>query len=685
MEDVNKKIFIEYVSHLYSTDKSYEVIGKSIKAVKLFLESDYQVNRKGYKAYIRENAVELSDKPYIKDALCGFLNFLGIGYSRTRKEKSVKPLEKLSDVSEKNMKLMNEFVYYLTQDEDYSPHTIEIYSFSIKKYFEYANEVSVDNYKRFVRMLEDEGLSPRTIRLRITALERFSKWMKKPIELKRPKFKKELNTENVPTEAEYNRLLEYLKTCPNRDRYFFIKILATTGARVSEFFQFKWNDIISGEVTLKGKGNKYRRFFFSRQLQAEVKAYVKESHKTGYVAVGKCGRLTQRSLCQSMKDWGDKCGIDRSKMHPHAFRHFFAKMYLKKNNDVVQLADLLGHGSIDTTRIFYRNRMTNKKKNLIAQLRGSVAQLKDITTAVDGIDIYTETGHVDTDFLMDALICVNEFMTASNLVVNTISSLLAPNVVEEKEKKDDYGSKWCVEDILKHCTLEDNVLKLPLVQFNKKSYAEAKKWIEEAGGSWQGGKVQGFTFPFNADRVFSILHEGKRCNLQQEFQFFATPAEVADWLVMLAGGVHEDEKVLEPSAGTGAIIDAIHRSCPDVIVDCYELMPENKEILSKKDNIRILGDDFTKCDVAQYDKIIANPPFSKNQDIRHVRRMYECLNPGGVLAAITGPHWEFGSESECKDFRQWLEDNGGKKFEIEEGTFKESGTGTKTIAIVINK
>lgn len=104
--------------------------------------------------------------------------------------------------------------------------------------------------------------------------------------------------------------------------------------------------------------------------------------------------------------------------------------------------------------------MTNKKENLIAQLRGSVAQLKDITTAVDGIDIYTETGHVDTDFLMDALICVNEFMTASNLVVNTISSLLAPNVVEEKEKKDDSGSKWSVEDILKHCTLEDNVLKL---------------------------------------------------------------------------------------------------------------------------------------------------------------------------------------------------------------------------------
>ncbi len=260
------------------------------------------------------------------------------------------------------MKLLNEFVYYLTQDEDYSPHTLEIYSFSIKKYFEYANEVSVDNYKRFVKMMEKEGFSPQTIRLRITALERFSKWIKKPIELKRPKFNRKLNTENVPTESDYKKLLDYLYTRTNKDHYFFIKILATTGARVSEFFQLKWEDILNGEVTLKGKGNKYRRFFFSKQLQTEVKSYVKEQNKTGYVAVGKFGRLTQRGLCQSMKDWGDKCGIDKCKMHPHAFRHFFAKMYLKKNNDVVQLAEILGHGSIDTTRIYLQKSYDEQKR-----------------------------------------------------------------------------------------------------------------------------------------------------------------------------------------------------------------------------------------------------------------------------------------------------------------------------------
>ena len=223
------------------------------------------------------------------------------------------------------------------------------------------------------------------------------------------------------------------------------------------------------------------------------------------------------------------------------------------------------------------------------------------------------------------------------------------------------------------------------MQFNKKSYAEAKKWIEEAGGSWQGGKVQGFTFPFNAERVFSILHEGKRCNLQQDYQFFETPAEVADWLVMLAGGIHENDTVLEPSAGRGALIKAIHRACPSVTVECYELMPENREFLHSLENVILLDEDFTKDSVGSYTKIIANPPFSNNQDIEHVRMMYEHLEAGGTLAAITSPHWKFASEKKCVDFRQWLEDVRGEVFEIGAGEFKESGTSISTMAVVINK
>jgi len=328
----------------------------------------------------------------------------------------------------------------------------------------------------------------------------------------------------------------------------------------------------------------------------------------------------------------------------------------------------------------------NKKEILIKALRGSVAQLNELSTMTEGIDVYNATGHVDTEFLIEALSCVNTFMDASNTVVQKISSLLAPDApTDEKKKQADEGKKWNVEDILKHCTLEDSVLKLPKVQFNKKSYAEAKKWIEEAGGSWQSGKIQGFTFPFNPERVFSILKEGKRCNLQQEYQFFETPPQLADWLVMLAGGIHENDTVLEPSAGRGALIKAIHRACPSVTVECYELMPENREFLHSLDNVIILDEDFTKDSVGSYTKIIANPPFSGNQDIEHVRIMYKLLEKGGTLAAITSSHWKIASEKKCVDFRNWLEEVHGEVFEIGAGEFKESGTSISTMAVVIRK
>ena len=326
------------------------------------------------------------------------------------------------------------------------------------------------------------------------------------------------------------------------------------------------------------------------------------------------------------------------------------------------------------------------KEDLLQHFRACAEQLEDLTVQVANVDIFRPDGYVDTEFFSEALEHLLTYIEVSNQLESALMHMLAPHVVEDvKKKTEDEGKQWSVDEILRHCTLEDNVLKLPNVQFNRKSYAEAKKWIEEAGGKWEGGKVQGFTFPFDAQRVFGILNEGKRCNLQQEFQFFETPPEVADWLVMVAGGISPDDTVLEPSAGQGGLVKAIHRAAPDVVVDCYELMPENKEILSRMDNINILGDDFTtECDKT-YDKIIANPPFAKNQDVRHVRKMYDHLNPGGTVAAITSAHWEIASECECVDFRNWLSDLQAQIYDISEGEFKSSGTGIRTKAVVINK
>lgn len=164
--------------------------------------------------------------------------------------------------------------------------------------------------------------------------------------------------------------------------------------------------------------------------------------------------------------------------------------------------------------------MTSKKEILIETLHGSLEPFKQLPTLIDKETIYDETGHVDTEFLTAILEWMSVNASIAIGVQKSLHRLLG--IEENKESKKgtaDSGKNWSVEEILRHCTLENGLLKLPNVQFNKKSYAEAKTWIEEAGGSWQGGKAQGFTFPFNPERVFSILKEGKRCNLQQEYQF----------------------------------------------------------------------------------------------------------------------------------------------------------------------
>lgn len=249
-------------------------------------------------------------------------------------------------------------------------------------------------------------------------------------------------------------------------------------------------------------------------------------------------------------------------------------------------------------------------------LRGNIANVHATCDLFKDVSIYDDTGHVDLSFLEVMLKLLNEVKYAELCLTRKLSYLLAPDFADETEGKSSGkqdGKKLPAEEVLKQCTFKDNILYLPNVQLSKKTYADVKLWIEEAGGKWTGGKVQGFSFDFDATRVAGILMEGKRCNLAKDFQFFATPPEVADWLVSLAGDFSPDCKVLEPSAGTGAIIDAIHRVQPDVVVDCYELMPENKEKLSKLDHIRLLGDDFTQAEhPSEYDLIVANPPFSKN-------------------------------------------------------------------------
>ncbi|WP_288350046.1 methyltransferase [Paramuribaculum intestinale] len=332
--------------------------------------------------------------------------------------------------------------------------------------------------------------------------------------------------------------------------------------------------------------------------------------------------------------------------------------------------------------------MTESKQNLIRHLRTTLVEVKGLPEMIEKEDLYLPDGvHVDTEFMMAMLQYVNNATDAAAAVMRSLQKLLGidPDEIKADKKKNKEGKKWGVEDVLKHCTFNDNILRLPDVQLNPKSYAEVKKWITEAGGKWNGGKIQGFTFDFDATRVAGILMSGKRCNLKQEFQFFSTPPALAEWLVSLSD-VKPGYAVLEPSAGTGAIIKAIHKTCPEVVVDAFELMPENRQTLEKMINVSLVDEDFTQGVPRLYDRIFANPPFARNQDIRHARMMYDALDPnGGEMCVITSRHWVNAPEKECEQFRNWLHEVNAETHEIPNGVFDESGTSVATMAIVIKR
>ncbi|QIK58790.1 N-6 DNA methylase [Dysgonomonas sp. HDW5A] len=241
------------------------------------------------------------------------------------------------------------------------------------------------------------------------------------------------------------------------------------------------------------------------------------------------------------------------------------------------------------------------------------------------------------------------------------------------------------QDVLKQCYIEDNIIKLPSMQLDRDLYLEVKTALELIGGKWKSGKTQGFVFKEDPTEYLEKLCNGEQINLKKEFQFFATPPAIAERLVDLAD-IKPEHVILEPSAGQGAIINAIHKVCPDAVVDCFELMDLNRSFLEKLDNINILGNDFLaeKKDKL-YDLIIANPPFSKNQDIEHVAEMYKCLKDNGRLISIMSNHWRFASGKKEAAFKEFIEEEGARVYDLEPGDFKESGTNIQACIIVLDR
>ena len=240
-----------------------------------------------------------------------------------------------------------------------------------------------------------------------------------------------------------------------------------------------------------------------------------------------------------------------------------------------------------------------------------------------------------------------------------------------------------------YCHVEQNIIKLGSTQLSREDYLQIKKLLESRSGKWKDGKTSGFVFDSseNADAVYTSICNGDLENKKNVFQFFPTPDSIADIMVEKLDISSEiGVTILEPSAGRGALIKAVHRKFPNIIVDAYEINPDCYYALEQLCNTQIHKSDFIEIkEEAQFDYIIANPPFAKNADIKHFRKMNSVLKKGGRLCCILSSHALEANEREVAEFKDWLYSLNPDIEELPSGTFKEAGTDVRTFIVTLTK
>ena len=170
--------------------------------------------------------------------------------------------------------------------------------------------------------------------------------------------------ENVISDADYKFLKTRLKADGYDEWYFIVWFMAATGARVSELLQIKAEHVKVGYLDLYSKGGKIRRLYIPKNLRIAANEWLlKKGISSGYLFLNRFGQIiTTRGIAQRLKHFADKYGLKREAVYPHSFRHRFAKNFLDRFNDIALLADLMGHESIETTRIYLRRTASEQQK-----------------------------------------------------------------------------------------------------------------------------------------------------------------------------------------------------------------------------------------------------------------------------------------------------------------------------------
>ena len=250
---------------------------------------------------------------------------------------------------------MKQFISFL-QHQNLTKNTIDAYVIAVRQFNEEFTEITKQNLLAFKATLVDK-YKGKTVNLRIQGINKYLEFLKKEkLKLKYIKVQQKSFLENVISDADYEFFKNKLLKDKNYEWYFVVRFLGATGARVSELIQFKYEHLIRGYIDLYTKNGKIRRIFIPIKLRKKaIEYYDSIDRKQGYLFLNKDGnQISTRGIAHQLKSLARKYKMNLKVVYPHSFRHRFAKNFLEKCKDIALLADLMGHESIETTRIYLR-------------------------------------------------------------------------------------------------------------------------------------------------------------------------------------------------------------------------------------------------------------------------------------------------------------------------------------------
>lgn len=252
--------------------------------------------------------------------------------------------------------LIKEFENYLIEEEKANA-TLEKYMRDIRAFSEWIKGEEVDKrkvlcYKEYLK----SKFAPASVNSVLSSLNsffEFNRWY--DLKVKTLKIQKQIfaQKEKELTKAEYERLLDAARKKSNERLYLLMQTICSSGIRVSELQYITVQAVNEKRANINLKG-KVRIVILPKKLCKTLLQYAKEQKITsGSIFVTKTGKPLDRStIWKMMKSLCESANVDKEKVFPHNLRHLFARTYYSIQKDIVRLADILGHSSVNTTRIY---------------------------------------------------------------------------------------------------------------------------------------------------------------------------------------------------------------------------------------------------------------------------------------------------------------------------------------------